>query len=134
VMAAVRSNGNRSTELRLARILRAKGITGWRRHRRFPGRPDFVFPMERVAVFVDGCLWHGCPLHCRMPKSNTAYWSRKIVRNRLRDREVEALLRKSGWNVCRIWEHALGDPGHVATDLRRSIAHDPRPRPRGRRG
>lgn len=69
IMAAVRSTGNRTTELRLASILRANGITGWRRHQPLPGKPDFVFRRERLAVFADGCFWHGCPRHLRMPFS-----------------------------------------------------------------
>ena len=82
VMAAIRSGGNKDTELKLAAILRAAGITGWRRHQPLPGRPDFVFRRARLAVFVDGCFWHGCRAHCRMPKSRTEYWQPKIVRNR----------------------------------------------------
>ena len=61
VMAAIRSKGNKTTELRLASILRAHGISGWRRHQPLFGKPDFVFRRERLAVFVDGCFWHGCP-------------------------------------------------------------------------
>lgn len=63
VMAAVRSRGNRDTELKLAAILRAHGITGWRRQQPMRGKPDFVFRREQLAVFVDGCFWHGCPIH-----------------------------------------------------------------------
>ena len=80
VMSRVRSRGNRSTELRMISIFRAHGISGWRRNRPVFGRPDFVFPVERVAVFVDGCFWHGCPWHgCpwhgRVPASNVAFWT-----------------------------------------------------------
>ena len=60
-MAAIRSRGNKDTELKLASILRASGITGWRRHQPLPGHPDFIFRHARLAVFVDGCFWHGCP-------------------------------------------------------------------------
>ena len=70
VMAAIRSKGNKDTELKLAAILRAHGIKGWRRHRPLPGKPDFIFPKHRLAVFVDGCFWHGCRWHCRMPQDN----------------------------------------------------------------
>jgi len=69
VMAAIRSTGNRATELRLAAIFREHGITGWSRHQPLPGKPDFIFRRERLAIFVDGCFWHGCRWHCRMPKS-----------------------------------------------------------------
>jgi DNA mismatch endonuclease (patch repair protein) len=68
VMAAIRSTGNRANELRLAAIFRAHGITGWRRHQALPGKPDFVFRRERLAVFVDGCFWHGCRWHKNCPQ------------------------------------------------------------------
>ena len=67
VMAAIRSKGNKATELKLTSILRAAGITGWRRHQPIPGHPDFIFRRGRLAIFVDGCFWHGCRWHCRMP-------------------------------------------------------------------
>ena len=81
VMAAIRSEGNKDTELKLASILRAHGIKGWHRHQPLPGKPDFVFLKQRVAVFVDGCFWHGCKKHSRLPKSNVAYWQAKLGRN-----------------------------------------------------
>ncbi|MGC2289675.1 MAG: very short patch repair endonuclease [Thermoplasmata archaeon] len=124
VMAAVRSTGNSATELRMVAILRAHGITGWRRQQALPGRPDFGFPKERLAVFVDGCFWHGCPRHCRMPKTRRAYWVPKIARNRQRDREIGARLRGKGWKVCRVWEHALGSPDRVAERVRRLLSDD----------
>ena len=106
-MAAVRSRGNKATELILVRLFREAGITGWRRHARILGRPDFVFAKERVAVFVDGCFWHGCKKHCRMPASNQKYWDAKIARNVKRDLETRRELRKRGWRVVRVWEHQL---------------------------
>jgi DNA mismatch endonuclease (patch repair protein) len=109
VMAAIRSTGNKDTELRLMNMFRQHGITGWRRHQAIFGKPDFVFLRERIAVFVDGCYWHGCRWHCRMPKSNTLFWKRKITANRRHDRIVSAKLRKTGWMVIRIWEHSLRD-------------------------
>ena len=114
VMAAVRSNGNKATELKLASILRKNAITGWRRRAALLGKPDFVFPRERVAVFVDGCFWHGCRWHCRMPQSNRPYWQSKITRNISRDRTVKARLREARWRVMRIWEHSLKSPDLIA--------------------
>ena len=70
-------------------------------------RPDFVFRTQRVAVFVDGCFWHGCPRHATRPKQNRAFWDAKIARNRARDRKVSRTLRAAGWSVLRIWECAL---------------------------
>lgn len=93
------------------RLLRAKRITGWRRHLPLTGRPDFAFPSKRVAVFVDGCFWHGCPKHFKAPVSRAEFWREKIESNRRRDRAVSRMLRSSGWAVVRIWEHDLGHAG-----------------------
>src|SRR5580704_10481214 len=97
VMAAVKGSGNRSTELRLIEFFRREGITGWRRKHRLHGSPDFVFPKRRVALFVDGCFWHGCRIHGTQPASNAGYWISKIARNRKRDRAVTQELRGRGW-------------------------------------
>lgn len=111
VMAQVRSRQNRSTELRFIEILKSKGITGWRRNCNLAGKPDFVFPKSKIAVFVDGCFWHGCPKHCRMPSSNKKYWNRKIARNIERGKEINRKLRSGGWKVMRFWEHDLKSGG-----------------------
>ena len=107
-MAAVKSTGNRSTE----RVLRARlvrgGLRGWRLHAKdVAGCPDFVFDATRLAVFVDGCFWHGCPSCHRPPSSNQEYWTKKVERNTTRDRRNTRLLRKDGWRVLRVWEHEL---------------------------
>ena len=129
VMSRIRSRGNRATELALMRVFRAEGITGWRRHVQILGRaallrgpnisaaqqrrptvrvrPDFVFPKLRLAVFVDGCFWHGCPKHETKPKTNAAFWRKKFATNKARDRLVTRALRREGWRVLRIWEHEL---------------------------
>ena len=107
VMGLIRSHGNKSTEIRLTRVFKTHGITGWRRKQRMPGKPDFVFPKDRLCVFVDGCFWHGCPKCYRRPSSNQEYWDAKAQRNHARDRIVNALLRQKGWRVMRIWEHDL---------------------------
>ena len=122
VMAAVRSKGNTATELKIISIFRAHGIKGWRRNQQLPGRPDFVFRRERLAVFVDGCFWHGCRWHCRMPKSRKSFWIPKIARNKTRDQEVGRLLRRRCWGVLRVWEHALSRPGEVATRIQVKLA------------
>lgn len=121
VMAAIRSKGNKATELKLVAIFRAAGITGWRRHQPLPGKPDFVFRRERLAVFVDGCFWHGCRWHCRMPKSRIGFWNPKIARNKERDRFVRSLLRKEGWRLLRIWEHSLSDPVRVLKKIKAAL-------------
>lgn len=109
IMSQVKSDGNRSTELRMMQILKRAGITGWRRRLSVYGKPDFVFPHARVAVFVDGCFWHGCSKHCRMPHSKRAYWEAKIERNKERDKQTTRFLRKTGWLVIRLWEHDLSE-------------------------
>lgn len=68
-------------------------------------RPDIVFPRARLAVMVDGCFWHACPVHGSRPMSNREYWNLKLARNLARDRRVDSALMESGWTVLRIWEH-----------------------------
>ena len=106
-MSKIRSAGNESTELRFVRILRRAKVTGWRRGVPLPGRPDFVFAGRKIAVFIDGCFWHGCPRHYSPPKSNIEYWSAKIQGNRKRDQRVRRRLRRSGWSVLTFWEHSV---------------------------
>lgn len=125
-MAAIRGRGNKDTELRLVTILRGSGITGWRRHQSLPGRPDFIFRRQRLAVFVDGCFWHGCRWHCRMPVGNGEYWQRKIARNITRDRRVNQLLRSQGWRVLRIWGHALESPDKVGFRITSNLNGTPK--------
>ena len=107
VMSQIRSRGNQATELALAKLFRRHKITGWRRNQKVFGKPDFIFPKHKLAVFVDGCFWHGCPKHGTQPKGNAAFWRKKISRNQIRDRLVTRTLRKAGWRVLRIWEHEL---------------------------
>ena len=109
VMSRIRSQGNKATELRLISIFREARITGWRRKQPLLGKPDFVFRQQRLAVFVDGCFWHGCPKCYRRPSSNQAFWDEKVQRNRKRDRRVTRELRKADWQVLRIWEHQLSE-------------------------
>ena len=82
-----------------------------------PGKPDFVFRRERLALFVDGCFWHGCPKHGRNPDSNRGYWLPKLERNKQRDRTVSRRLRRAGWRVLRLWAHDLNNPGLVTRKL-----------------
>lgn len=107
IMSRIRAKGNKDTELSLMSIFRRHGITGWRRHPKLFGKPDFVFRSQRLAVFVDGCFWHGCPIHKTNPKANRAFWTSKFAANRARDRLVTRTLRARGWRVLRIWEHDL---------------------------
>jgi DNA mismatch endonuclease (patch repair protein) len=107
VMSRIRGKGNMATELEMVKLFRAHGITGWRRHYPITGKPDFAFPKQKLAVFVDGCFWHGCPKHATQPKGNKRFWSDKLAANKARDRKVNRELRAKGWSVLRIWEHDL---------------------------
>jgi len=107
IMSKIRSRGNKRTELAMVKLLRANKIAGWRRHYPMFGTPDFVFPKQRVALFVDGCFWHGCPKCFRLPTTNTVFWKRKVEANKSRDKLVNFTLRKRGWKIVRVWEHQL---------------------------
>jgi DNA mismatch endonuclease (patch repair protein) len=122
VMRAIRSKGNRDTELRLLNLLRSAHLHGWRRCFPIMGKPDFCFPKAKVAIFVDGCFWHACPKHGRKPTSNTTYWQTKLERNVTRDAVVVATLRRAGWRVMRIWEHDLATPEKVTKRIQKLLA------------
>jgi DNA mismatch endonuclease (patch repair protein) len=126
VMATIRGSGNKDTELRLIALFRTHGFTGWRRKARVFGKPDFVFRATKLAVFVDGCFWHGCPRHATMPANNRAFWQAKLARNAQRDREVTRILREAGWRVLRVWECALTARRQAATVRRiaRALGRD----------
>jgi DNA mismatch endonuclease (patch repair protein) len=112
-MSRIKSSSNTSTERAVASLFRAAGLTGYRKQWPIKGKPDFAWPSRRIAVFVDGCFWHGCARCCRIPTSNRQYWTRKIERNRDRDKETTKLLRAAGWNVFRIPECRISKGGFV---------------------
>jgi DNA mismatch endonuclease (patch repair protein) len=107
----MKGNFRRDTrpELRLRRELHSLGFRYRCQLRIIAGgtrvKPDVVFPRRRVAIFVDGCFWHGCPDHGNDPRANVGYWGPKLARNRERDRRVNDALAGSGWTVIRLWEH-----------------------------
>jgi DNA mismatch endonuclease (patch repair protein) len=107
IMRSVRPRGNGTTEIRLARLFRQSGISGWRRQYKTHGTPDFYFPQLRVAVFVDGCFWHGCPLHATTPATHKKFWKKKLDRNRSRNIVLARTPRRQGVSVVRVWEHEL---------------------------
>jgi DNA mismatch endonuclease (patch repair protein) len=114
VMSKVKSRGNRSTEWRLRGLVVRNGLSGWKvGSEDVPGVPDFIFPLERLAIFTDGCFWHRCPRCKKIPSSNASYWDHKIGRNRKRDKVVSKALRRQGWTVLRFWEYALREPTKV---------------------
>lgn len=107
-MSAIRGRGNKTTEVRLRMCLVGMGLSGWSLHAKcIPGSPDFVFEHARVAVFIDGCFWHGCPKCGHIPKTNRTFWAAKIARNRERDKMTSARLRRRGYAVLRYWEHEI---------------------------
>jgi DNA mismatch endonuclease (patch repair protein) len=120
-MSRIRGKGNEKTEVRLARLMRAEEIRGWRRHLPIPGRPDFSFRRQKVAVFVDGCFWHGCPRCFRLPRQNRAFWKAKIEGNRKRDQSVNGRLRRLGWKVVRIRECSLKDQNKVLDKIKKTL-------------
>lgn len=112
-MSKIRSEGTKP-ELLLRRLVRAASGRSLRYNvRTLPGSPDVVVHSLRIAIFMEGCLWHKCPVHFRMPKSNVPFWEEKIRKNVARDRRNRAALRSAGWIVWRIWEHDL-HPRHAS--------------------
>ena len=120
-MSRIRGKENVTTELRLISLFRSFKITGWRRNARLTGRPDFIFPKEKVTIFVDGCFWHGCPFCGKRAKSNLSYWQPKIAKNKTRDRRVSRILRSEGWAVIRIWECKLRKPDAAIARIERKL-------------
>ena len=108
LMSRIPSRGNKTTELRLIALLRRTKLRGWRRRQRIFGNPDLVWRRERIAVFVDGCFWHGHNCNRNLtPKRNSKIWQRKILLNKRRDRLTSRILKGRGWTVIRIWECSL---------------------------
>ena len=125
VTKRMRKNGRRDTapEIAVRSQLHARGLR-FRKDMpvRVPGRvvrPDIVFSRARVAVFVDGCFWHCCPIHGNVPTKNRDYWVPKLARNQMRDRAVDEALRAAGWTVVRAWEHE--DPTGIAAKVEKTI-------------
>jgi DNA mismatch endonuclease (patch repair protein) len=118
--------GNRKRDTRPELVLRSELHRRGLRYRIDTGplkslrcRADIVFRRQKVAVFVDGCFWHGCPEHGTSPRTNATYWSAKIARNIERDRFNETELSAAGWDVVRVWEHEA--PGDAADRIARAL-------------
>lgn len=107
IMKRNRSKGNKSTELKLLSIFMDNNITGWRRNYPVEGHPDFVFLKIKIAIFVDGCFWHGHDCRNTIPKDNYKFWDKKREYNMRHDIEITKLFEKRGWTVIRIWECEL---------------------------
>ncbi|SFD62587.1 very short patch repair endonuclease [Streptomyces aidingensis] len=117
------ANRNTSPEVAVRRLLYAAGFR-YRLHRPVPGMRrrtiDIAFPGPKVAVFLDGCFWHGCPEHATQPKANSEWWRQKLDKNMSRDRETTERLASEGWTVLRFWEHEA--PGTVAELVAKAVA------------
>lgn len=125
VMQSVRGKGNRSTEGRIRHRLASSGLSGWHLHATgIIGKPDFAFPKERVAVFIDGCFWHGCKTCRNLPATNREFWAEKIRSNKLRDRIVTSRLRRDGWAIIRFWEHDVRLQANSCVSRIHSIVRD----------
>ena len=107
IMSKVRSKNNKSTELALIKVFKENNITGWKRNYPVKGHPDFVFLEKKIAVFVDGCFWHGHDCRNTRPDDHSEYWSQKRERNVRHDKKITALFEQRGWTVIRIWECEL---------------------------
>ena len=98
---------NTKPEIRLRKELLSKGLKGYRIHKNITGKPDIIFPKQKIAIFIDGCFWHRCPVCYKEPKTNSKFWSEKIESNKLRDKKINVQLKKKGWRVLRFWEHEI---------------------------
>jgi len=107
VMQHVKPKGNKTTELKLIEFFKKNHITGWRRNYRVKGHPDFVFLNMKIAVFVDGCFWHGHDCRNTRPTENAEFWNAKRQHNIEHDQAVTVYFQQRGWTVIRIWECEL---------------------------
>ena len=107
IMRAVKGKNTKSTELTMIALFKEYHITGWRHSYEVKGHPDFVFLDKRIAIFVDGCFWHGHDCRNTRPSDNAEYWAKKRERNIRHDREITDRFEKRGWMVIRIWECEL---------------------------
>lgn len=139
-MSRIRGKGNKSTELKLVAAFKAANVTGWRRHvrlkpwiaeddldphkrrHRLRVEPDFIFRPQKIAVYVDGCFWHGCPFHATKPKNDAETWRRKLEGNALRDKRATRALEAADWEVMRVWEHELAEIEVVVTRIKKRLA------------
>lgn len=109
IMSRIKSSGNKSTEMRFRAALARAGVTGYTVQPKIEGRPDLAFLDEKVAVFLDGCFWHGCEDHYKPSRTNWRMWREKIRRNKERGQESLLKFVSQGWKVFRVWEHDIAD-------------------------
>lgn len=126
IMSEVHSKGNKSTELKLIRYFKENDIHGWRRGYKVKGHPDFVFLDQKIAVFVDGCFWHGHDCRNTRPADHQEYWQRKRERNIQHDHEITVRFEARGWTVIRIWECELKKKNIIQLSGKLSILYNRR--------
>lgn len=121
-MAAIKGKNTKTTEVALRFALARAGVKGWKLHPiGLPGNPDIFFPKQRLAIFVDGCFWHGCPRCGHIPKTRRAFWQAKILRNSERDRINKRKLQREQIHVVRVWEHQLKMASQIALTVARIV-------------
>lgn len=96
---------NTGPEVKLRKLLWSQGIRGYRIHLNLLGKPDIVFTKKKIAIFIDGCFWHKCPVCFQEPETRKEFWMKKIQSNVDRDKKVDERLKDDGWTVFRFWEH-----------------------------
>lgn len=119
IMAAIHSE-NTKPEMELRRALWAEGLR-YRIHYSSE-KIDIAFPTKKLAIFIDGCFWHGCPIHSHIPKSNVSYWLPKLNKNIERDKTTSKRLEADGWRVIRFWEHEFGDVSKIAKNVQKELS------------
>jgi len=107
IMSNVRSKNNKTTEWKFRAALIRNGYRGWKVRPKIDFSPDFIFQNKKIAIFIDGCFWHGCRKCKKIPSSNHNYWFQKIKNNRKRDKKANNDLKCDGWIVLRFWEHEI---------------------------
>jgi DNA mismatch endonuclease, patch repair protein len=113
---------NTDPEIKLRKLLSFHHIKGYRIHYDLPGKPDIVFTKKKIAVFIDGCFWHKCPVDFQEPETRKEFWMKKINSNVERDKKVNEKLRFDGWIVLRFWEHEIRkNPDDVVKKIKETV-------------
>lgn len=114
IMRSIKGKHNKSTEVRLRMALVKAGLKGWALHpQHIFGKPDIFFVKKKLAIFVDGCFWHGCKSCGHIPRIRSMFWKTKFERNQKRDKVVKFRLNRGSIEVMRIWEHELREPTRI---------------------
>jgi DNA mismatch endonuclease, patch repair protein len=114
---------NTGPEVKLRKLLWSQGIRGYRIHYNLPGKPDLVFTKKKIAIFIDGCFWHKCPVCFQEPKTRKEFWMKKIHSNVERDKKVNEQLKVEGWTVMRFWEHDIRKkPDNVIKKIKKKMS------------